>query len=235
VTFGVAAHVLTGDVAATETVVTDLDTLTVAGETVTFGVAAHVLTGTIPDASAIVQNADTVAVVNSAGTATDNATAAVAGNAVTNVALPADKTVVADTDTVAVDGKTATLTVALGVLASGALVATQQVVTHGDTVAVINSADTTTDDATAVITAKDLELQLPETKTVVADADTVTLDGVSVPLAVGAGVLGAATLIASGSTSKVITSGIEIPATGTITTKVTVTIVDGLITACVGG
>lgn len=237
--------------------------------TVTVSVAAGAISAAeLESDEAVVTDADTVAVVNSAGTASDDATAAVAAHAVTNVALPETKTVVQTADTVPVDSETATLTVAAGVLASGALASTQkivkhddtvsvdsnnatasvvakaltlalpatkQVVSHGDIVAVINSADTTTDDATAVITAKNLELQLPATKTIVEDGDTVTVDGVSVPLAVTAGALGASTLISEGSTSKVITSGIEIPATGTISTKVTVTIVNGAITACVGG
>lgn len=155
-------------------------------------------------------------------------TVTVEGNAITAADVEATESVVTDADTLTL---TTAGTVTFGVtdhVLSGDVAADEAVVQDGATVA-LGDDDITLGVADHVITPS-----IGTDKTIVEDGDTVTVDGVPVPLAVTAGALGASTLEFEGSTSKVITNGIEIPATGTISTKVTVTIVNGVITACVG-
>lgn len=139
------------------------------------------------------------------------------------------QTILSDEEKIELDtAGTVTVTVEGNAITAADVEADEAVVQDGDTVALGD------DDITLGVAAHVITPSIGTDKIIVENGDTVTVDGVSVPLAVTAGALGASTLISEGSTSKVITSGIEIPATGTIDTKVTVTIVDGVITACVG-
>lgn len=115
-----------------------------------------------------------------------------------------------------------------------ALISTQAVISHAETVAVKNSAGTATDDATATVVAHACTVALPATKTVVENADTVTVDGATVTLAVSSGAVTGGTLAAA---KCVVSDGDEVltvavtGAVGTASNTATFTVSEGKITA----
>lgn len=141
---------------------------------------------------AVISHGETVAVKNSAGTATDNATATVVAHACT-VALPATKTVVENADTTTLASKNISLAVGSGVLGVATFAAA--------------------------------------TDAVVSNGDATVAGGVSATLTVSGNALSS---VSVGATRKVLSTSAEIPITsGSGTTKVTLTIAGGEITACV--
>jgi len=78
-----------------------------------------------------------------------------------------------------------------------ALISTQAVISHGETVVVKTNGGATSDNATATVVAHACTVALPATQTVLQNADTTTISGKSIALAVGSGALGVATFAAA--------------------------------------
>jgi hypothetical protein len=286
---GAAGAAIVTEVAGDTVTICSVETGILAGDAV---IAADYIAGTVPEqyktdgtpiytvfdpanppespglasTQAIISTGEVVNVKNSAGTATDPATATVAAHVCT-VALPANQTVLQTADTTTISSKGISLAVGSGVLGVATFTAaTDAAISNGASTtvstkpitlavgtntlgvatltsttdaAISSGVSTTVGGKAATVTvannAVTTTVLTNATDAVISTADNLTLDGVTVPLVVSGHALQASTLIASGSTSKVITSGIEIPATGVITSKVTVTIVNGVITGCVGG
>lgn len=147
------------------------------------------VTAGIEDAAGI-DDGDTIAITNSAGADSHNATAAVAGNALTSVKFASTIAMVDNGDTLAIhnsadgDSHNATVTVAAGVATKALLASTVAFVDHTDSVNVKNSAADVTKAATATVTAGALvSVSLASTVAMVANGDVV--DGKTITVVAG--------------------------------------------------